>query len=189
MRKLLSKTKKKVRQRLAGNKGASDGTGTSTGGERSDSASSLPRPEPHVAAGGGHGGQDKINAIEEPTSSINLPQPDDPGSLPAAKGENDQEGRNAGVGKRADGEEPGHVHHPSTLAIPPNPKPDGKRTSDFGRILSLFFQRTYTSPPCLIVNKELFTLTRASKRRPPRVRANRIGNLLQLLRQNYSSVL
>ena len=185
MRKLLSKTKKKLRQKLAGD----SGTGTSTGGERSDSASSLPRPEPQVAAGGGHDGQDRINPIEEETSSIHLPQPDDPGSLSTAKGENDQEGRNAGAGKRTGGEEPGHVYHPSTLAITSNLKPDGKRTSDFGRLLSLFLQRTYTPPPRLIVNKELFTLMGASKPRPPRMQGDWVGNLLQLLRQNYFFVL
>jgi hypothetical protein len=147
MRKFSSKAKNKLRRLLPGSKHKSDGTGGDTSGERSDSASSLLRPEPHVVAGG-------VDTIQEqPRSTKNLSKPEDPESTSASKGENDQEGRKANVERGentrkdpgllsdaeiAEGSSPsrggndggeggaGQAHRPSTLAIPPDLKSDGE---------------------------------------------------------------
>ena len=57
LRKPLSKLKKKLERLQTGRKRKSDGTGVYSGGE-CDSASSLPRSDPHVVAGGGHSQED-----------------------------------------------------------------------------------------------------------------------------------
>jgi len=49
-----SRAKKKIKHRLAGSKRKPDRTGAGSGGERSDSIGSLPRPELRVVASGGH---------------------------------------------------------------------------------------------------------------------------------------
>jgi hypothetical protein len=146
MRKFSSKAKNKFQRLLPGSKNKSDGTGD-TSGERSDSASSLLRPEPHVVAGG-------VDTIQgQPRSTKNLSKPEDPESMSAAKGENDREGRKANIeggeitrkdpglltdaeiaegsgpsrGGNDDGEEEvGQAHRPSTLAVPPDLKSDGE---------------------------------------------------------------
>jgi len=76
---------KKLKDKLAGRKRESDGIGTGSEGERPDSTSSLPRPELHVAVGGGR--------ADRP-----LP-PDKPGSVPTDESEKDRKGREADVNR------------------------------------------------------------------------------------------
>ena len=73
MRKLLSKTKKKIQHQLAESKHKPSGAGADTSEERSDSASSLLRTNPS--------------------------QPDDPGSTPPDKGKTDREGGDVRIGE------------------------------------------------------------------------------------------
>ena len=51
---MLSKLKKKLKPRLPGSKRKPDRKGADAGGESVDQTGSLPRPESHVVAGGGH---------------------------------------------------------------------------------------------------------------------------------------
>jgi len=96
----LSKTKKRFKNRLTGRKRKPDGTGASASGEGTDSASSLPQPESHVAADEGRALEvDRSNAAEEQVFSTGLPQPDGPESAPARGGDNGREG-DAGIDGR-----------------------------------------------------------------------------------------
>lgn len=146
--KSFSKLKEKVKHRLAGKKRKPGGTGADAVGERADPAGPLPRPEPHVVAGGG--------------SAVRPPQPDEPGPVLVCGDEGDQEGGEVDVdgrevsrrhsplhpdvgvaarsepnreGNDADGEKVGQVHpSPSTTPIPHIVKPDSTYTrSFFGR--------------------------------------------------------
>ena len=51
---MLSKLKKKLKPQLPGSKRKPDRTGADAGGERVDQTGSVPRPESHLVAGGGH---------------------------------------------------------------------------------------------------------------------------------------
>jgi len=88
----LSKTKKKLKQRLTGRRRKPDGTGANPGGERVDSTSSLPRPDPHVVAGESHGQGNSTNADGEQVRLTDRPQPEEPESVSTCGGGNDQEG-------------------------------------------------------------------------------------------------
>jgi len=50
----LSRTKKKIKDRLKGSKRKPGRTGADAGGEEASSTSSLPPPDPHALVGGGH---------------------------------------------------------------------------------------------------------------------------------------
>jgi len=81
-------------------------------GERADSPSSLPRPEPHVVAGGGHDrGANTDGRQVSPTDRP--PQPDEPGPVPGR----DREGREGDT----DGGEPSqrysHLHPDVEAAV------------------------------------------------------------------------
>jgi len=104
----LSKMKKKLR--LTGGKRKPDGTTANPDGERTDSASSLPRPEPHVVEGedyGREGDRDNV-AGERVTSTDRLPPPAESESVSAREDDNVQ-GEVADV----DGGDASHRHpHP-----------------------------------------------------------------------------
>jgi len=99
MRDSLSKIKKNLKKRLAERKHKPDGTGADIGGERTDSTTSLPQPDPHVVVGGSHDREeDRANAAGEQTFSADSPsQPDGPGSGPAPGSDNGQEEGEADV--------------------------------------------------------------------------------------------
>ena len=92
----LSKTKKKLEQRLTGRKPKQDGTGANPGGERADSTSSLPQPEPPIVVDESHDQEgDGANTAGEPVFSTDQsPQPE---SVPARGSDNGQEGEEAGA--------------------------------------------------------------------------------------------
>jgi len=80
--------KKRIKHRLGKNKRNPDGIGANTGGERVDSTSSLPHPEPHVIVGESH---DQVNTVGEQAFSTDQPRPDEPESAPTHGSETDQE--------------------------------------------------------------------------------------------------
>ena len=94
-----STLKKKVKHRLGGSKPKPNKTEADVSGERVESTSLRPGSGPHTIAGGGHDQKG-----EEPNadgcqvfSTIRLPQPDEPGSMPSHGSTNDQERRRADV--------------------------------------------------------------------------------------------
>ena len=97
-----SKLKKKVKHRLTGSRPKPEKTGADISGERVDSTGSHPGSEPHVAAGGGHDQEGKEPNVDggQVRSTIQLPQPDEPGSVPTRESANDQERRKADVDGR-----------------------------------------------------------------------------------------
>ena len=96
----LSKMKKKFKHRLAGRKHKPDGTGANPGGEGADSTSSLPQSVPHVVAGKSYDREgDRANAAGERVLSTDLPQPDEPESVPVRGSDDGQEGGKADVGE------------------------------------------------------------------------------------------
>jgi len=142
----LSKMKKKAKHLLTGKKRKQDGTATNPGSEGADSASLLPRPEPHVVVDKSYDGEgDKAGVAGEPDFSTDRPpQPDGPGSVPACGsdggkqgGEADVDGGEAGqmqscthpdveidMGGGYGGEPEGAHPSPSAPSIPHNEKPD-----------------------------------------------------------------
>jgi len=108
----LSKTKKKIKQRLAGRKRQPDGTGADPGGGRADSTSPLPRPEPHIVAGESRNREeDGANAAGEPVFSTDQPpHPDGPESVPARGNDNGQEGEEARVDGGETSQRESHPH-------------------------------------------------------------------------------
>jgi len=76
--------KKRFKHRLTGRKRKPDGTEVNTGGEGTDSASSLTRPESHIVADEGRGREgDRTNAAGEQIFSTDRPlQPGGPESVP-----------------------------------------------------------------------------------------------------------
>jgi len=115
----LSKTKKKVKQRLPGRKRKPDGTGSDPGEGRADSTSSLPRPEPHVVAGESRNReQDGADAAGEPVSSKDPPpHPDGPGSVPARGDDNSQEGGEADVDGGETSQRESHPHLDAEIVV------------------------------------------------------------------------
>ena len=95
-----SRLKRRVKHRLTGRKPKSNETRANVGGERVDSAGSRPEPEPHVVAGGSHdqGGKGPDVKGGQTLSTIRLPQPDEPGSIPGHGSVDDQERRGADIG-------------------------------------------------------------------------------------------
>jgi len=95
----LSKTKKKLKQRLTGRKHKPDGTEVNPGEERTDSTSSLPQPEPHIVADETHGREeDRTDAPgERVVSTGRPPQLDGPESVPARGSDNGQERGDADI--------------------------------------------------------------------------------------------
>jgi len=94
-----SRLKKKVKHRLTGRKPKPNKTGADVGGERVDSTGSRPESEPHVVAGGSHnqGGKEPDAKGGQTLSTIQLPQPDEPSSVPGRGSVDDQEKRGADV--------------------------------------------------------------------------------------------
>jgi len=144
---LLSKAKRKFKQRLARRKGRLDGTGPNPGEGRADSTTSLPQPEPHAVVNESRdreGNRDNT-AGERATSTDRSPQPDGAESVPAHGNDNGQEGGEAdvdggepsqrgsrphsdvevAVGSGRGGELEGVYPSPSTPSIPHGGKPDG----------------------------------------------------------------
>jgi len=99
-----SRLKKKVKYRLTRSKPKPNETGTNAGGERVDPMGSLPRAEPHVAAGGSHDQRgDGANVVGgQVTSTVRLLQPDEPGSAPTCGSVNDQERKGADVDREVE---------------------------------------------------------------------------------------
>lgn len=101
MHKFSSKAKKKLQHLLPGKKHKSDEPGADTSGERTGSASSLLRPESHVALAGGHDGRSGVNTVDGRSHSTDLSQPDHAGAKePADGGENDRGGIKANIDGR-----------------------------------------------------------------------------------------
>jgi len=81
--------KKRIKHRLGKNKRNPNVIGANTGGERTDSTSSLPQPaEPHVVAAESH---DQVNTVGKQVFSTDRPQPDESESAPTHGSGNDQE--------------------------------------------------------------------------------------------------
>ena len=92
--------KKKAKHRHTGRKPKPSETGADAGGERVDSTGSRPESEPHVVAGGSHdqGGKGSDVKGGQTLSTIQLPQLDEPSSMPGRGSVDDQEKRRADVG-------------------------------------------------------------------------------------------
>ena len=149
-----SRSKKKFKHLLTGRKHKSGGTGTETGGESVSSVGSVPRPAPHVVAGGSHDLEDdRASAGGRQGSADKFLQQDEPELAPARGSETGQGGGEAGVdrgevaqrhshpnldveaavgsgpgreGSNADEVKVKQVHpSPSTPSIPHSGKPDG----------------------------------------------------------------
>jgi len=101
----------KKKLRLTGEKRKPDGTTANPDGERTDSTSSLPRPEHHVIEGEDYdreGDRDNV-AGERVLLTDPPPQPAEPESVPAREGDNVQGGEVADI----DGGEASQRHpHP-----------------------------------------------------------------------------
>jgi len=103
--------KKKLKHRLTGGKRKPGETAANPDGERTDSMSSLPQPEPHAVAGKSYGREgDRANvAGERDFVTDPPPQPAEPESVSAREGDNGQGGEVADV----DGGEASQRHsHP-----------------------------------------------------------------------------
>jgi len=115
IRSSLSKTKKKLKQRLTGRKRKPDGTGANPGEEGADSTSSLPQPGPHVVSDESHArdGDGAKAAGEQAFSTDPPPHPDGPESVPAHGDDDNQEGGEADI----DGGEAIQSHSRSHLEV------------------------------------------------------------------------
>ena len=124
-----------------------DGPGAESGGERTDSASSLARPPPHVVTSGGNDqGDDGTNSDGQQVYSVAGPPPVEP--VPIRGDYNDHAGEGGGIdgeqvsqrrsrdvatgsgpGQEGDGADEERVGQgypsPSTPPIPHSGKPDG----------------------------------------------------------------
>jgi hypothetical protein len=91
LREPLSRLKNKIKHRLTGSKRKPGKMEADAGGERVDATGSLPRPEPHIVASGGHDQEgSRANAVGGHVSSTNRPpQPDEPDSVPGDENERD----------------------------------------------------------------------------------------------------
>ena len=96
-----SRLKKKVKHQLAGRKHKPGGNEVDADREIVDSASSLPRPEPHIVAGDGEGSGAGADGWQAGSAGPS-PQPDEPGPVPAGASENDQGERGVDVEGRED---------------------------------------------------------------------------------------
>ena len=144
IREPFSRLKKKIKHRLTGSKHKPDKIGADASGERADGP--LPRPGPHVVAGGGRDQEGSgSNAVGEQVFSTNPPpQPDKPEPVSGDKSENDQEEGDAdlvgregsqrnsmgsGPGREGNGADGGKAEQvdpsPSTSSLVRGGKPDG----------------------------------------------------------------
>ena len=110
IRKSLSKTKKKIKDRLKGKGRKPDRTGADAEGEGASSASSFPQPDPHVIVGGGQNPEGREGDIEGRESSQRNPHPE---AEVAAESGPSREGDDVD-GKKTDRVDP----PPSTALIP-----------------------------------------------------------------------
>ena len=96
-----SKLKKKVKHRLTRSKTKPNKTGADPGGESVGSTGSRPGSEPRVIAGSSHDqGGEGVNADGgQVISTVRLPQPDEPGPVPAYRSVDNQERSGADVDK------------------------------------------------------------------------------------------
>jgi len=98
IRETFSRLKGKLKHPLRRSIRRPDRTGTDARGERAGSPASLPQPEPHVVAGGGHdqGGDGANTDGLQVFSADGLPQPDEPEPVPGRdreRRERDTDGR------------------------------------------------------------------------------------------------
>ena len=110
-----SKVKKKLKQPFRGSKPKSDKTGAGARGERAGSSASLPQPETHVVAGGGHdrGGNETNTDERQVVSTDGPPQPDEPEPVPGR----DREGREGGSDGREYSQRYSHLHPDVEVAV------------------------------------------------------------------------
>jgi len=115
----LSKTKDKLKQRLTGRKRRPGGTGANPSEEGADSTSSLPQPEPSVAADESHSREgDSADASGgRLVSTGQPPQPDGPESVPARGSDNGQEGGDADIGGGEASQNDSHPHPDVEVAV------------------------------------------------------------------------
>jgi len=135
----LSRMKKKIKHRLTGGRRKRDGTTANSGGETTDSMSSLPQPEPHIIVGESYNREaDRANvAGEQAFSTDRPPHPAEPESVPAREGDNGQGGEvsqrhshphpdvEVTVESERSGEPEGDHHSPSAPSISHDGKLDG----------------------------------------------------------------
>ena len=97
-----SRLKKKVKHQLTGSKPKPEKTGADVGGSRLDPTGSHLGSEPHFVASGGHDQEGRGANVDEGqiTSTIQLPQPDEPNSVPTPGSANDEERGEADVDGR-----------------------------------------------------------------------------------------
>jgi len=138
IRSSFSKMKMRLEHRLTGGKRKRGGAGANSGGETTDSMSSLPQSEPHVVAGGSHDIEgDRANVAGERVFLTDPPQPAEPESVPARESDNGQGGEvsqrhshthphvEVAVGSGHSGEPEGLHPSPSTPSISHSGKLDG----------------------------------------------------------------
>ena len=109
-----SRSKKKFKHLLTGRKHKSGGTGTETGGESVSSVGSVPRPVPHIVAGGSHDLEDDGGSAGGSAGLAHqFPQQIGPELGPAHGGETGQEGGEADVDRGEVGQK--HLHPDSDI--------------------------------------------------------------------------
>jgi len=105
-----SRLKKKFKHKLMGSKPKPDRTELDAHGERVGSSGSLPRPEPHVVAGGHDQGRNVADMDGQQVCSADLlPQQDEPGPAPA-RGSRDERGTETDVDGREASQRYSQVH-------------------------------------------------------------------------------
>ena len=124
-----SRSKKKFKHLLSGRKHKSGGTGTETGGESASSVGSVPRPVPHVVAGGSHDLEEDGGSAGRRAGSVDqFPQQTEPELAPTHGGETGQEGGEADADRGEVGQR--HLHPDSDVeaTVGGGPGPEGSNT-------------------------------------------------------------
>ena len=162
-----------------------DGPGVESGGERTDSASSLVRPPPHaVTSSGNNQGDDGINSDGQQVYSVGGLPPPDVERVPIRGGYNNHEGEGGGIGgeevsqrhsrdvatgggpsQEGDGandERVGQVCPSPSTQIPHSGKPDGSMCTWLFWLSILIILRTLQTPlPPLIMCQKFLIPMRA----------------------------
>ena len=143
-----SRLKKKVKHRLTGRKLNPENLGADIDGERVDSTgSSRSGSEPHIVAGGAHDQEGKEANTDGGLvlSTIQLPQQDELGSMPALENVNDQGRRGADVDKRE--AEQTYSHPPPYVEVAEGSGPAGGKDTDGEKVEQLHPSSSTTSAP------------------------------------------
>jgi len=138
----------KVKHKLTGRKPGSNKTGADVcGGSDLDPTGSHPGLEPHLVTGGGHNQEGSGGNTDEgqviPT--IQLPQPDEPSSVPTRGGANNQERREADVDGGGVEQRYSHVHQ-ADVEVAEGSEPAEGKDADGEKV-----ERVDPSPPTAFI--------------------------------------